>query len=73
MNTTEQVSAQELLNEYEALLRKHDWYFEYSDDHGVWSRGRAQVSRINSVSLQLKTRGLEEEAQKLFKKYAKGV
>ncbi len=21
------------------LLRTHDWYFDYSDDHRVWKRG----------------------------------
>lgn len=29
------------LGEYWDLLSKHDWTYEYSDDHRVWKRGRA--------------------------------
>lgn len=27
-------------DDYRAALRRHDWQFEYSDDHQVWLRGR---------------------------------
>ena len=30
------------------LLRNHDWYFEYSDDHKVWQRGVTQRAAINA-------------------------
>ena len=35
--------------DYMDKLRKHDWYYEYSDDHGVWRRGsdeRDQLRRL---------------------------
>ena len=27
-------------------LRNHDWYYAYSDDHGVWKRGRARLTAL---------------------------
>lgn len=28
---------------FEQALRAHDWYYAYSDDHGVWARGQAAL------------------------------
>jgi hypothetical protein len=35
------------------MLRNHDWYFEYSDDHKVWKRGVAQRAAINAEAERL--------------------
>jgi hypothetical protein len=32
----------QLLND----LKRHDWYYMYSDDHGVWKRGSENASRL---------------------------
>jgi rhamnogalacturonyl hydrolase YesR len=40
------------LHRLHAMLREHDWYFEFSDDHAVWTRGmadRAALARALSV------------------------
>ena len=29
------------LKQYEKKLKAHDWYYQYSDDHGVWRAGKA--------------------------------
>lgn len=29
-------------------LKNHDWHFEYSDDHSVWRRGRANLEAIRA-------------------------
>lgn len=34
---------------YLTLLRDHDWSYEYSDDHGVWSRGHAQRMELTRL------------------------
>ena len=34
----------------ENLLSKHDWYYEYSDDHRAWSKGRDQAEEIRRQS-----------------------
>jgi hypothetical protein len=35
------------------MLRNHDWYFEYSDDHKVWQRGATQRAAINAEAERL--------------------
>lgn len=37
------------MEDYIYKLRTHDWFYEYSDDHGVWRRGsdeRDQLRRL---------------------------
>jgi hypothetical protein len=29
------------LEMFEKMCKEHDWYYEYSDDHTVWKKGRA--------------------------------
>jgi len=56
----------------EKLLRSHDWYFDYSDDHSVWKQGMAERSAINTEQKRLIDSGLAtvEEVQELTQKYA---
>ena len=56
----------------EKLLRSHDWYFDYSDDHSVWKKGMAERSAINQEQKRLIDSKLAtvEEVQELTQKYA---
>ena len=36
------INEQEFLN----MLESHDWYYEYSDDHSQWNKGRQQRAAI---------------------------
>jgi hypothetical protein len=49
------------------LLRNHDWYFEYSDDHKVWQRGVMQRAAINAEAERLGRPELVDEAFEEFK------
>jgi len=49
------------------LLRNHDWYFEYSDDHKVWQRGVMQRAAINAEAERLGRPELVEQAFEEFK------
>ena len=49
------------------LLRNHDWYFEYSDDHKVWQRGVTQRAPINAEAERLGRPELVEQAFEEFK------
>ena len=51
------------------LLRNHDWYFEYSDDHKVWQRGVAQRAAINAEAKRL---GRPELVEQAFEEYKAG-
>jgi len=44
------------------MLRNHDWYFEYSDDHKVWQRGVTQRAAINAEAERLGQPELVEQA-----------
>ena len=38
------------ISEYFDLLASHDWYYQYSDDHSVWCRGRDASERLRYIS-----------------------
>ena len=59
----------EQLNALETMLKKHDKYYDYSDDPRVWSKGNAEWKNIQSLSTQLKLAGYTEEVQELFNKF----
>lgn len=59
------------LNTLEKLLKTHDWYYNYSDDHSVWKRGteaRDEIRRQMDICCGL---GLGEIADAMYKKYQK--
>jgi hypothetical protein len=34
------------LEEYRKALQNFDWLYDYSDDHGVWARCKAEYDRL---------------------------
>jgi len=32
--------------EFKKQIRRHDWYFHYSDDHRVWTRGNKELKKL---------------------------
>lgn len=57
------------LVELERLLKTHDWYYEYSDDHRVWERGRNERDDIRRQRDILCGLGMDEIADKMYEKY----
>lgn len=57
------------LLEFEELLKTHDWFYDYSDDHRVWDEGRKQAFAIRVARTNLENEGLKAEADELFSKY----
>ncbi len=57
------------LQEFEQLLKVHDWTYQYSDDHRAWDKGREQANKIDKARKLLAEKGLKEEADKLHYKY----
>lgn len=35
-------------------LQKHDWSYEFSDDHNVWQRGRDSLNKIKRMLQEVK-------------------
>ena len=52
------------IEEFEVMLKKHDWSFEYSDDFQCWIEGTKQLVEIKKAIIILGT-----DAQKLFDQY----
>lgn len=38
------------LSKYYDMLSGHDWYYDYSDDHGVWQRGRDASEHLRRIA-----------------------
>ena len=45
------------------LLARHDWTYEYSDDHSQWCRGRDQRAAINAEQKRLIAEGLADSTE----------
>mgnify|MGYP001128767616 CR=1 FL=1 len=58
----------ELMDQLRIQLRSHDWFYEYSDDHSYYRRGRAERSAIHAVMRQLTELGAGDEAREMFNK-----
>lgn len=39
--------------DYEALLKGHDWQFEFSDDRRAWTRGHYERQALRAMQQQL--------------------
>lgn len=51
------MTPEEEQDNYRKLLKSHDWYYDYSDDHSVWKRGVAARDRLTGLRKQLDTDG----------------
>lgn len=38
------------LTDFDAKLAGFDWFYDYSDDHSVWERGRAAHSAVLAIA-----------------------
>lgn len=38
------------LSEFYDQLERHDWYYHFSDDHGVWMAGEADSRRLSELA-----------------------
>ena len=60
------------LTALEGLLARHDWYYQYSDDHSVWKRGQREHDAIGEEQRRLihEVKVPIEEILELTHKYA---
>jgi hypothetical protein len=40
------------LKDFYQMLKQHDWYYEYSDDYGVYMRGKANRNKLKKMAAQ---------------------
>jgi hypothetical protein len=53
----------------EEKLKRHDWYYQYSDDHSAWKRGCRQAEEIQNIMENLKQNDFGQQAKDLYNKY----
>jgi hypothetical protein len=70
-NMPQATTTPDTLTQLQEALSRHDWYYGYSDDHSVWSRGHENAQRIWSLRWQAIREGREAEAEALYTRYAK--
>ena len=58
------------LDQLEAKLKAHDWYYMMSDDHRVYTNGRHEQSEIRSIMDDLEGLGYGKDAKDLYNQYA---
>lgn len=51
------------LKDYYQKLESHDWYYDYSDDYTVWSRGHRIHQQLKEISK------LSKEHEQLYKEF----
>lgn len=56
-----EASVETPMDELKRRIAGHDWYYDRSDDHGAWTRGKANLERIQGL-----IRVLGPEAQVLY-------
>lgn len=56
----------EMLENYRVMLKGHDWFFHYSDDHRYYTRGMEQSKALDKAYAQLSAEGFEVEAREMF-------
>lgn len=64
---SDDAKAQELLKQYNDLLKQHDWYYQYSDDPSEFRKGEASFSKINGIRRMLNDMGYAEQAANVYK------
>jgi len=37
------------IEEFETVLKNHDWFSAMSDDHRVWKRGQEEFAKIREI------------------------
>ena len=57
------------LTTLESLLKTHDWFYQYSDDHRVWKKGSDQEDEIRRQKDICCGLGLDSVANELYNKY----
>ena len=59
----DKISELDGLSRLKRMIAKHDWYFDYSDDHSVWQRGVNERKAIKALAKEL---GMEEVFEEAF-------
>lgn len=57
------------IQQFELLLKYHDWYYMMSDDHRAYAKGVEEARSIKNVYNRLCQQGQQDLAEALMKQY----
>lgn len=55
------IKNKELLSKFQNALQFHDWFFDFSDDHSVWTRGRDARKALVAMAKNLVAQGMDSK------------
>ena len=64
----EESQQNDIWTNFENLLKHHDWFYAYSDDHRVWRKGQDVEDNIDRLYKSCSKEN-KEKANLLYKKY----
>lgn len=65
------IKTNKMINEFTNALKGHDWFFDFSDDHSVWTRGFNSKKNLESMAHSLVANGeTPAEVATLWNQYA---
>ena len=65
------IKNKELLSKFTNALRSHDCFFDFSDDHSVWTRGRDERKSLVAMAKHLVAQGMDSiEVAQLWNEFA---
>jgi len=58
------------LDQLERLMKRHDWFYHYSDDQRKWRAGSDNWNAMKKLMDQINDAGGKEDIIRLWKRYA---
>jgi len=59
----------DILVKLEEKMKRHDWYYSYSDDHRSYTAGKASSEELMLLKAEALEYGFDEVVDKLWTKY----
>ena len=50
--TTQIETKQITIEEFYEMLEKHDWYYDFADDHRYWKAGKSSLEKIKALTIK---------------------
>ena len=65
------IKIKNMINDFRNALKSHDWFFDFSDDHSVWTRGFNAKKDLESTAQALVANGTSSaEVATLWNEFA---
>lgn len=70
LNSIQEENSKSFLLDLGIALKKHDWWYQMSDDHRKWVGGRRSEKELSNMVQKAHEMGVGKQAEQLWKKFA---